>query len=317
MSINNKKDSYWFSHDSNAKDDPKCMLLMDQLGLEGYGIYWVLIEILRDQKDLTYPMALISAIAKRYGTSEQKVSAVVTSFGLFEINEEGNFYSPSLIERVLDLRTKQDARRAAALKANMDRWRREKEKKQLPNGQENDQDGQDNNPSGLQSESERNPNGVRTESDFIPIIIENNIKENNIYKPNGFCANKAENSDEQDRLFEDKQEDLCNDSVLTPEELVSLWNSGCGECSKVTRMTDKRRQKSKLRIKEFGKTRIEQLAIFEKVLSNVRESDFLQRKWSAFGFDWLIDNSDNWVKVYENVYRNPQNKGDVNSKWNR
>ena len=40
------KDAYYFSHDSNAKDDPKCMVLIDQLGLEGYGIFWVLIETL-------------------------------------------------------------------------------------------------------------------------------------------------------------------------------------------------------------------------------------------------------------------------------
>ena len=32
-----KKDAYYFSHDSNAQDDPKCMLLIDQLGMEGYG----------------------------------------------------------------------------------------------------------------------------------------------------------------------------------------------------------------------------------------------------------------------------------------
>jgi len=43
------KNAYYFSHDSNAKDDPKCVLLIEQLGLEGYGIYWILIEILRDQ----------------------------------------------------------------------------------------------------------------------------------------------------------------------------------------------------------------------------------------------------------------------------
>ena len=37
----------YFPHDSNAKDDPKCMILIDPLGPEGYGIYWVLVEILR------------------------------------------------------------------------------------------------------------------------------------------------------------------------------------------------------------------------------------------------------------------------------
>ena len=29
----NKKDAFYFSHDSDAKDDPKCMLLIEELGL--------------------------------------------------------------------------------------------------------------------------------------------------------------------------------------------------------------------------------------------------------------------------------------------
>lgn len=36
--MNMSKDAYYFTHDSNAKDDPKCALLIDQLGMEGYGI---------------------------------------------------------------------------------------------------------------------------------------------------------------------------------------------------------------------------------------------------------------------------------------
>jgi hypothetical protein len=43
------KDAYYFSHDSNSQDDPKCMMLIDQLGMEGYGIFWALIEKLRNE----------------------------------------------------------------------------------------------------------------------------------------------------------------------------------------------------------------------------------------------------------------------------
>ncbi|MFR4036304.1 MAG: Lin1244/Lin1753 domain-containing protein [Butyricimonas faecalis] len=56
------KDAYYFTHDSNAKDDPKCALLIDQLGMEGYGIYWMLIEVLRDQPDYKYPLALLPSL---------------------------------------------------------------------------------------------------------------------------------------------------------------------------------------------------------------------------------------------------------------
>ena len=53
------KTSY-FTHDANALDDPKCMLLVEQLGMEGYGIFWALVEKLRQQADCRLPLALIS-----------------------------------------------------------------------------------------------------------------------------------------------------------------------------------------------------------------------------------------------------------------
>jgi len=95
-----KKDAYWFTHDSNAKDDPKCMLLIDQLGLEGYGIYWLLVETLRDQPDYKYPLVLLPVLAKRYQTSGEKMKAVVLNYELFQIEDDKFFFSPSLNNRM-------------------------------------------------------------------------------------------------------------------------------------------------------------------------------------------------------------------------
>jgi len=94
------KDAYYFPHDSNAKDDPKAVLLIEQLGLEGYGIYWVLIETLRDQPSYRYPLNLIGAIARRYLTSSEKVAAVIRNYRLFEVEDEEFFLSPSLRRRM-------------------------------------------------------------------------------------------------------------------------------------------------------------------------------------------------------------------------
>ncbi|MBP2660326.1 MAG: hypothetical protein H6Q69_3358 [Firmicutes bacterium] len=93
------KDAYYFSHDANAKDDPKCVMLIEQLGLEGFGIYWVLIEVLRDQPTYKYPLALIPAIARRYNTTAEKMKIVVSGYGLFEV-DENEFFSLSLIKRM-------------------------------------------------------------------------------------------------------------------------------------------------------------------------------------------------------------------------
>jgi hypothetical protein len=90
-----KKDAYYFSHDSNAQDDPKCMILIDQLGMEGYGIFWALIERLRNEKDYTLPINLANAFAKRWQTSKEKVEAVIKNYGLFVV-ENDIFYSERL-----------------------------------------------------------------------------------------------------------------------------------------------------------------------------------------------------------------------------
>ena len=91
--------AYYFSHDSNAKDDPKCMLLIDQLGLEGYGIYWVLVEVLRDQETLKYPLNLVPILARRYNTTAEKMLTVIKKYGLFEVVDD-EFFSLSLIKRM-------------------------------------------------------------------------------------------------------------------------------------------------------------------------------------------------------------------------
>jgi hypothetical protein len=112
-----KKDAFWFSHDSNAKDDVKSMKLIDQLGLEGYGIYWVLIETLRDQPEYKYPMELLPILARRYNTSGEKMKTVVSFYGLFEIDLDNNFFSLSLNERMIGLGKFREQRRLAGIKS--------------------------------------------------------------------------------------------------------------------------------------------------------------------------------------------------------
>jgi len=43
------KDVYYFPHDANAHDDPKCSALIADYGMEGYGLYWMIIETLHEQ----------------------------------------------------------------------------------------------------------------------------------------------------------------------------------------------------------------------------------------------------------------------------
>lgn len=94
------KDTFWFRHDSNAKDDPKCILLIEQLGPEGYGIFWILIELLREQPEYKYPLKLLPSIARRYNTSVEKIKTVISAYELFIIEDENFFFSESLRNRM-------------------------------------------------------------------------------------------------------------------------------------------------------------------------------------------------------------------------
>lgn len=117
------KDAYYFPHDSNAKDDPKCVLLIEQLGMEGYGIYWMLIETLREQPDYTYPVANIPALGRRYNTTAEKVKTVVYNYGLFTVKDDKIFFSDSLNRRMQVLEEKRAKRSEAGRLGNAARWK--------------------------------------------------------------------------------------------------------------------------------------------------------------------------------------------------
>lgn len=103
-----KKDAYYFSHDANARNDIKIIKLRRSLGLEGYAIYFCLIEMLREQADYKMPLSSISDIAFDLHTSDEKIKTVINSFELFII-DQNHFFSSRLLtsmETYNELKTK-------------------------------------------------------------------------------------------------------------------------------------------------------------------------------------------------------------------
>jgi len=108
------KDAYYFPHDSNAHNDPKLMQLRLDLGWEGIGIYWALIEVLREQQNYRFPIDY-RLLELRLSTAKAALQAVIEGgfkLGLFDKNET-DFWSPSLMRRMETM----DLRREAAKKA--------------------------------------------------------------------------------------------------------------------------------------------------------------------------------------------------------
>jgi len=88
-----KKDAFYFPHFANARHDRKLKRVQKELGLEGYAIYFQLLEILREQLDFKYPISDIDLLADEIGTSEPKVKAVIGNYDLFTLDEQNNFFS--------------------------------------------------------------------------------------------------------------------------------------------------------------------------------------------------------------------------------
>ena len=87
-------------------------------------------------------------------------------------------------------------------------------------------------------------------------------------------------------------------------EIADMWNSICPNLPKVEKITDKRKAKIPIRVKEMGgwdKAK----PILENIFWKVKQSKFLNgdnnRGWKCY-FDWIFENGSNWVKIYEGNY---------------
>ena len=123
-----KKDAFYFSHDSNAKDDFKCMLLIEELGLEGYGIFWILVETLREQDCFKYPIRLLPSLSRKYNTTLTKMEVVIRNYNLFRIDEENFFFSESLNRRMALMDKAREQRKLAGIASGKARKKNEIER---------------------------------------------------------------------------------------------------------------------------------------------------------------------------------------------
>ncbi len=113
-----KKDAFYFPHFANARHDRKLKRVQKELGLEGYAIYFQLLEILREQLDFKYPIQDIDLLADEIGTSEPKVKTIIYNYDLFTIEDSGVFFSLKQIVYLQPYIEKTDRARIAARK----RW---------------------------------------------------------------------------------------------------------------------------------------------------------------------------------------------------
>lgn len=105
----------YFSHDSNARNSDKLIPLRASMGVEGYGIYFMLLERLREEPDYM-SVKDYNMLAFDFRVDSAKVKSVVENFGLFAFTDDGKcFYSEGFTRRMSVKDTKSEKARLSAL----------------------------------------------------------------------------------------------------------------------------------------------------------------------------------------------------------
>lgn len=109
------KETYYFSHDYNARFDEKIKLLIRKHGMLGYGCYWAIVEDLYNNANalrLDY-----DGIAFDLRITAEQAKSLINDFDLFII--DGETFGSYSIERRLNVR--EEKSKNAKLSANL-RW---------------------------------------------------------------------------------------------------------------------------------------------------------------------------------------------------
>ena len=113
------KDARYFPHDDNAQNDPKIRALIKKYGMKGYGMFWVIIETMRETRGykITFKKYVLESFAEQMQCTieeiKQFIEDCIEEFELFA-RDDGFFYSPSLLLRMTKLDTLRFNRQKAA-----------------------------------------------------------------------------------------------------------------------------------------------------------------------------------------------------------
>ena len=109
------KETFYFSHDYNSRNDMKIKKLIVKHGYQGYGIFWALIEDLYQNAN-ALPLDY-DCIAYDLRSDSDIIESIINDFDLFKI--DGDTFGSLSVQRRLD---KRNERSRKARKSAMKRW---------------------------------------------------------------------------------------------------------------------------------------------------------------------------------------------------
>lgn len=148
------KEAYYFSHDSNARHDPKILSMRTVYGSEGYGWYWIIIEMLREQDDFKIELtkyvwnALAMQTQCNADAMHSFVEDCINEFKLF--SSDGNYFWSESLNRRMDIRNEKSEKARKAAEA---RWGKSSKDKVSPKKKEPQSS---SNADAMQTHSDRN-----------------------------------------------------------------------------------------------------------------------------------------------------------------
>ncbi len=112
------KQAYYFPHYIGARNDRKIKRVRKDLGIEGYGAFFMLLEILREEENLKFPFKDIDILADDFVISEAKLKTIVLNYELFEVENTSSgeiFFSPKQIKYLEPYFRQREQRRQAGI----------------------------------------------------------------------------------------------------------------------------------------------------------------------------------------------------------
>lgn len=133
----------YFPHKAGARNDPKLVKVFLKFKWSGVGIYWALMEILREAPDYKYPADDLDALAHSLSLKPDELGDIISLFVRVDLlkKEEGFYYSAGLLGNMKKVHEKSEKARASANA----KWDKRKTNAQ-------------------QTQSERNANGMQEQN---------------------------------------------------------------------------------------------------------------------------------------------------------
>jgi len=115
------KDAYYFPHDSNARNDQRLLKVRFKHGASGYGAFFMLLEIMREQGDYRLSMTDLEMIDEmEIHIGIDSLIDIVENYDLFELDGD-YFYSNSFDRRMQKMNDLRDIRAKAGRKGGKSR----------------------------------------------------------------------------------------------------------------------------------------------------------------------------------------------------